>query len=100
MANERRLIDANALYIKLGKLAREPDYQHPDEDWGVGVAMAMSEVWEAPTVDVVEAVRCGQCKHAGVSMHTDCAYKCENKMSPCRGRITAADFGCTYGERR
>ena len=56
MATEKRLIDANALYINLGKLAREPDYQHEDEIWSVGVAMAMGEVWSAPTVDAVEVV--------------------------------------------
>ena len=56
MATVKRLIDANALYINLGKLAREPDYQHEDEIWSVGVAMAMGEVWSAPTVDAVEVV--------------------------------------------
>jgi hypothetical protein len=56
MANEKRLIDANALYATLGKLAREPYYQHEGEDYYVGIADATGEVALCPTVDAVEVV--------------------------------------------
>ena len=45
------------------------------------------------------APRCGECLHS-VNSKTPCAYKCNNKHSPCHGRITYADFGCLYGERK
>lgn len=56
MASEKRLIDANALYTKLGKMAREPYYQHDGDDYYVGIADASMEVHCAPTVDAVEVV--------------------------------------------
>jgi len=58
---------------------------------------------EAPTIDAhneIEAVRCGMCKYSEYSSTVTCAYRCKNTLSPCRGRVTFADFGCAYGERR
>ena len=45
------------------------------------------------------APRCGECLHS-VNSKIPCAYKCNNRQSPCYGRITYADFGCLYGERK
>ena len=56
MTTEKRLIDANELYAKLGKMSREPYYQHGGEDYYVGIADAAGAVYEAPTVDAVEVV--------------------------------------------
>jgi rubrerythrin len=73
MANEKRLIDANALYAKLGKMAREPYYQHNGEDYYVGIADAAGEVAGAPTVDAVEVVHG---RWEGIEF--DMFYKCSN----------------------
>lgn len=82
---EQRLIDANALRAKC-------DAPH----WCVW----MSEIDDAPTVDAVEVVRCGNCKHYGW------------EQEPCYGRVqrfcklpkglTSVWVGsfCSYGERR
>lgn len=51
-------------------------------------------------VDAVEVVRCGRCAKSTYSKIVSCAYKCENRRSPCFGRTTYADFGCVYGERK
>ena len=49
---------------------------------------------------VIVPVQCGECAHSTNSRSVDCAYKCKCKRSPCYDRITYADFGCLYGERR
>ena len=69
MANEKRLIDANELYAKIGKMAREPRYQHDGEDYYVGIADASGAVYEAPTVDAVEVVHGRWIYHECVSSH-------------------------------
>lgn len=52
MANEERLIDANALKVKA----------FPDPDSGEGLVY-VQDIDEAPTVDAVEVVRCKDCIH-------------------------------------
>lgn len=59
----------------------------------------MALIQRLPTVDAVEVVRCGECAHR-INSKMPCAYKCVHRRSPCYGRITYADFGCLYGERR
>lgn len=54
---------------------------------------------EAPAVNAVEVVRCGECDHS-IDSKMPCAYKCTYRQSPCYGRITYEDFGCLYGERK
>lgn len=45
------------------------------------------------------APRCGECLYS-VNSKMPCAYKCNNRRSPCYGRITYADFGCLYGAQK
>ena len=93
MANEKRLIDANALYAKLGKMAREPYYQHDGEDYYVGIADASGAVAESPTVDAVEVVRCKDCKRyckSAIGMD-DCLLLCVD--------VKPDDY-CSHGERK
>jgi hypothetical protein len=47
-----------------------------------------------------QVVYCGDCQYGGYSATVICAYTCRNPISPCRWRITYADFGCSYGKRR
>ena len=49
-----RLIDADLALEKIRVLEKEPDYQHEDEDWCVGLCMAEQAIEDVPTVDVVE----------------------------------------------
>ena len=93
--DEKRLIDANALYAKLGKMAREPYYQHDGEDYYVGIADASGEVADAPTVDAVEVVRC-----------KDCIGYVWNELEGWHVCIKHGKYGfraddfCSYGERK
>ena len=97
MANEKRLIDANALLI--------PKYESSTDKFVDGYRQgkidALIEVTAlAPTVDAVEVVRCKDCKH----------YKPRNQSAqweqatPCCLRSAALKFPaegfCSYGERR
>lgn len=51
-----RLIDADVAAKKFMVLAKEPDYQHEDEDWRSGLYMAESALDEIPTSDIVEQI--------------------------------------------
>jgi|GEM_PF-5653158 len=52
--------------------------------------------------EVIEQLRvvvfCGECRFAKNSKTVPCAYRCDYTLSPCRGRVTSSDFGCTYGK--
>lgn len=90
---EKRLIDANALRAVIKK--EECDCEvFP---WAVD---------NAPTVDAVEVIRCGACKHG--SPHEDgtirCSFHSERNESDEYGNTFSVwmepeDF-CSYGERR
>ena len=55
MANEKRLIDANALLEELDKFAN-PMPNNSGYDFLSGVATVITEIEDAPTVDAVEVV--------------------------------------------
>ena len=79
MANEKRLIDANALI-------EEYDRVHIGEP---GKARKLME--DAPTIDAVEVVRCIDCEVP------------HNKYTGCpnlNGLVTPHDFYCPFGERK
>lgn len=48
----KELIYKDDVLDKLDALAAEPDYQHPGEDWGVGVCMANTIVYEEEPVSL------------------------------------------------
>ena len=78
MANENRLIDANAL---IEEANAEGAYGYVDA----------FQIANAPTVDAVEIVRCG-----------DCAVP-HNKYTGCpelNGLVTPPDFYCPFGKRK
>ena len=82
MANEKRLIDADALLA-------EYDRVHIGEP---GKARKLME--DAPTVDAVEVVRCNDCKKWEYD---------ENFRGWCvewRRRRTLGNHFCSYGERK
>ena len=78
MANEKRLIDANAL---IEEANAEGAYGYVDA----------FQIANAPTVDAVEVVRC-----------KDCAAP-HNKYTGCpelNGLVTPPDFYCPFGKRK
>ena len=89
MANEKRLIDANALDEELEILKVRFKAQGRNtvaEDYNFVQTVLMT----APTVDAVEVVRCENCRYFGTSQ---CA------MDTYAFDVTEESF-CSYGERR
>lgn len=87
------LIDRQALLEKLKECAQ----YHSSDTYIGNIYDAIDEIVAAPTVDAVEVVRCGKCKHwlKDVAGCTDNVGRCEwaNYM------VGAAGY-CVYGERR
>ena len=90
MANEKRLIDANAAI----KAMNAVDI-HFWEDAEDGVEKCVNILHNAPTVDAVEVVRCKNCKKAKEATLCDFICTRDEVMIP----MDADDF-CSYGERR
>ena len=86
MANEKRLIDANALKAHINGVST-----HWLNDWStIGV---LATIDKQPTVDAVPVVRCKDCKHWTMGYCNHFAYY---SYEP----ITSEDDFCSYGERR
>jgi hypothetical protein len=88
MANEKRLIDANALLKELDKFINPM----PDANglhFISGLSTAITEIDNAPTEDAVEVVLCKDCEH----------YECDGDCE-CWGLPTKPDDFCSHGERR
>ena len=109
MANEKRLIDANALKWKLERVALYVQGLRFGKTL-IGKILesyrqaVFEEIDNAPTVDAVEVVRCKDCKHF------DKLFKGEgviNKIGICYLRkeeqietAQSCDDYCSYGERK
>lgn len=92
MANEKRLIDANAFIA--GYCKNCGNWCDLDDKCCVTV----DDLMKAPTVDAVEVVRCKDCiSAAGNDVK---GYMCQNQLCPCYRRDVPGDFSCTCGERR
>ena len=86
MANEKRLIDANAL---IEEANAEGAYGYVDA----------FQIANAPTVDAVEVVRCRECKHAWI--HPGGYVYCNMDGRSAHERIFFnLDSFCSYGERK
>ena len=96
MANEKRLIDANALWDEVDKskydnphtIARVKLNHHREHDHFLNM------IFNAPTVDAVEVVRCKDCKHRASNL---CPMETV-ELYPWFG--TKNEAFCSYGERR
>lgn len=97
MADERRLIDANALLEELGKF-ENPMPNKSGYDFLCGIATAITEIEDAPTADAVE-VRCKDCTEWG---GVPFANVCRRWSAPLAGmkNCTGPDDYCSYGKRR
>lgn len=90
MANEKRLVDVNALLEKMKNTSRYFDIKF--------------DIEEAPTVDAVAVVRCKDCKHYRNHPHGLCyawTEPCTNERGY-KGEVhcTEPDDFCSYGERK
>ena len=101
MQTEKRLIDANALLEELDKFAN-PMPNKSGYDFLCGVATAITEIENAPTVDAVEVVRCKNCRDCEMcypekrlDREATQAWICMRYKRYCK-----ADDFCSYGERR
>ena len=84
MANEKRLIDANAL---IEEANAEGAYGYVDA----------FQIANAPTVDAVEVVRCRDCKH----WHKGTLFCDYMPYGEAQERVNwYADDFCSYGERK
>lgn len=81
MANEKRLIDANALI------------KEANADGAYGYVDA-KQIADAPTVDAVEVVRCRDCNHCDPENH-----HCDHYMGTVAPLRRKPDDFCSYGER-
>ena len=88
MANEKRLIDANALWTALDEagLFASGNPRH----------IAQQTVEEQPTVDAVEVVRCNKCTYWDKAKSNKKGFL----ICPASGMEIKADDFCSYGERR
>ena len=99
MANEKRLIDANALIR---------DHGSDVTNWDKPYAVKVSSIENAPTVDAVEVVRCKDCKHCYQLIVDENGYwkNVENGgthnlciRNESTFDVRCDDF-CSYGERK
>ena len=96
MANEKRLIDADALSVRVMD-ASYWDNQDEDVIWNL--------VQDAPTIDAVEVVRCKDCKQLMLwckptdKVIGECFIRKMNSEDEQFCMVGADDF-CSYGERK
>ena len=105
MANEKRLIDANALeavFMKTKMIAVFPNWRNMDMLAKCAVVEYAKRVKDivtnAPTVDAVEVVRCKDCKHRYNGK--DCTHPLLLSYSWGAIRKLKDNDFCSYGERR
>lgn len=89
MANEKRLIDANALM----ETVRQEDERSGNKWTSYDFDCLIST---QPTVDAVEVVRCKDCKYRKEPENRFCNPYCTKHLSM---QAKDDDF-CSYGERR
>ena len=103
MANEKRLIDANAFekhhcdgcpYRKKGSCTD-----------GDPICATIDDLRDAPTVDAVEVVRCKDCKHINRAMREPegcslCDFHSCDRIGHERYLYVEDDDFCSMGERR
>ena len=99
MANEVRLIDANALMDEfrnymVERYDKEKCVSEENCKTCENSCLWRKKVMSAPTVDAVEVVRCKDCKHRGGNL---CPMETV-ELYPWFG--TRNDAYCSYGERK
>ena len=104
MAEKAKYIDVKELSIILDTM-KNPDSEFATDDYidgfSDGISAAIKELEAFPTADVVEVVRCKDCKHYDKEYH-QCKLHSEEPDQYYTGFIfcTQEDDFCSYGERR
>ena len=95
MANEKRLIDANALKEKAIRMVTVNSLGNKQHCYFK--AVGTHEIDKAPTVDAVEVVRCKDCKY-----WSDGIKGCTDRVKFCSiGYYMVGENGyCGFGERK
>lgn len=100
MADEKRLIDANALMEQVKAIHKAVDTSAINTDYDTGFHSATSQVQGLiaymPTVEAVEVVRCKDCKRFVDNREAFVTY-CRRGLKDLH--VMPDDF-CSYGERR
>lgn len=99
-------INADELFTKLDTI-RNPNSEFATDDYidgfSDGVSAAMKEFETMSNEDVVEIVRCKDCKYAnywfGNLLFKEAAYLCDFFIEGERVKVFANDF-CSRGERK
>ena len=107
MANEKRLIDANALM----DVIKQHEYRLATEqgsiDYGMFTLGIQQAVDEQPTIDAVPVVRCSECKHHRDKNEQEQQYLAEDTLictsqdatEDCWNAVWPNHF-CSCGERK
>ena len=97
MANEKRLIDANALM----DVIRQHEYRLATKqgsiDYGMFTLGIQQAVDEQPTIDAVPVVRCRECKFGSWDSEPDDAMVCVRTKD---GFWRSGNDFCSRGERK
>ena len=101
MAEKAKYIDVKELSIILD-IMKNPDSEFATDDYidgfSDGISAAIKELEAFPTADVVEVVRCKDCKHLLQDLSEREAHLCmRNGLE--RVGVNLDDF-CSYGERK
>ena len=93
-----RYIDADNLIIRMDRWYEEMRLKYGETDqFNMGYAEGITAIENAPSADVVEVVRCRDCKHYGGVTY---GFVCR-KYSGVETKVcTEKDHYCSYGERR
>lgn len=86
----------SALAIRITPIEENRDRFYHDSGWNGACVGARVEVGKTPAADVVEVVRCKDCKDFALHGNGK-AGTCRNQK--CKGIRYATDF-CSYGERK
>lgn len=111
MANEKRLIDANALEEAITTDYWEHFSLCHDTDQDALLDMVCDDIGNAHTIDAVEVVRCSKCRYADPYERMDgktgyhCLYRHNSftygqRLDRVFNPVKEADDFCSYGERR
>lgn len=102
-----KYINADKLFTKLDTM-KNPDSEFATDDYidgfSDGVSAAMKEVKEMPSADIVEVVRCKDCKYAYINSFAQLSgvVACKHLADKSDGILYAMqqDDFCSYGEKR
>ena len=93
-----RYIDADKLILKMNCWYEEMRLKYGETDqFNMGYAEGINAIENAPTADVIEVVRCKDCKHRYVPCRCALWFGSADGKEYFVGK--GDDFYCSYGER-